>query len=92
MFKREDYWPYLAGVILFGGVVILPQLMKLNHVLREFDYLRRLSGGIAIAALFCWATNKSGQISYLKLILGFTFISLLVVAGGLQKGQELLIN
>lgn len=69
MFKEKDYWPFIAGVVLIGGLLVLPLIIQ--HMASELllDDAEYYYAGFIVAAAFALIHNRNGSVNIAKLIL-----------------------
>lgn len=76
MFKREDYWPYMFGVFILGGLIALPAIYS-NFI--EVPLERLLAGCMMGCMLFAFAHTRDGNFSFGRLVGGVVVIMLLML-------------
>lgn len=80
MFHREDYWPYLFGVFVFGGLIAVPAVWS---QFIDLSFGRLVAGSLVACAVFAYAHTEDGQFSFSSFFIGYALtllISLRVAA------------
>lgn len=83
MFNREDYWPYVFGVFLFAGLLVIPfvyaeyVLPGMEEPFRSIPRRHVFIGSFVACGLFTFSHTRMGEVSLARLI-GGVLIAVLV--------------
>jgi hypothetical protein len=83
MFRRKDYWPYMFGMFIFGGLLVLPALLERVVDLGK-GYDRNLALSVGFCTVFALAHKRNGKLSFINLIGGIA----LMIFASLQVAKK----
>jgi hypothetical protein len=85
MFKEEDFIPYVAGIMVLGGLVCVPILWS-NFM--QIDYLRAIVSSLVSCGIFAYAHDKRGNFSVMKFLTALVSMVLIVMRTIAQNSPD----
>lgn len=82
-FREQDYIPFIAGVLVLGGLLIVPFIygMFLN-----IYYPQALFSSLLSCGIFLYAHDRRGNFSFGKFLLAYLFILFQILRTSTQQG------
>ena len=77
MFKEEDYWSYIVGVMLIAGLFIVPFILGFIEGIDKMGKPLIVFFSLVYSALFCYAHTKSGVFSFKRFFYGLFLMAFL---------------
>lgn len=84
-FEPEDYWPFVAGIVVLAGFVAIPLLWG---YMSKIEYARSIIPSLLSCVAFIFAYDKRGKFSILKLALGTLFVFVLMIKVVASSGSH----
>jgi hypothetical protein len=85
MFEPEDFIPFIAGVIVFGGLGIIPLVW--GHF-SDISYAQSLLPSLISCGIFLYAHDKHGNFSLMRFIIGIVFLFMAMVRAAARSGSQ----
>jgi len=85
MFKREDFWPFMFGVFILGGLLVIPAIWS---QFSDIPLDRLVLGSVLGCFIFAYAHDRDGGFSVLRLIVGYAIVFVLLMKGAAKGGLE----
>ena len=84
MFEKEDFIPYIAGVMGLGGLLVVP--MVWGH-LTGMEYPEAILPSLLSCGVFVYAHDERGNFSFGKFFIGFLFVFLAIMRAAAKYGH-----
>jgi len=84
VFRREDYWSFVLGIFVLGGLLLFPLGLRLEF---GFSYYRGLVASFLVCGAIAYAHRRDGGFSFGRLILGVTIAHLVLLYFSLASGE-----
>ncbi len=83
MFRREDYWPFMFGVFVLGGLVAVPLIWSLFV---DLPFKGLVASSLVGCFVFAYAHTRDGQFSVRRFIVGFGLALLITLRVTARSG------
>ena len=84
MFEKEDFIPFIAGVMGLGGLLVVPILW--GHY-TGIEYPEAIFPSLLSCGVFVYAHDERGNFSFGKFFIGFLFIFLAIMRAATNYGH-----
>jgi len=86
MFRREDYWPYMIGAFLLGGLVAVPVTWR---QFIDMDYDRLIAGSVILCGVFLLVHTRTGGLG-MNRVIGAMLFGVLVFMASIREWHSIL--
>jgi hypothetical protein len=85
MFEERDYFPFVFGVMVLGGLVCVPALWGL---FTGMGYAKAIFPSLVSCGIFLYAHDKRGNFSVVKLLVGYAIVFMSLMRVMTQLGPN----
>jgi len=83
MFEERDYIPFVLGVLILGGLVLVPVLWG---QINQLDYARSIFPSLLSCGIFLYAHDKRGNFSISKFLVGYLIVFMAILRAVARTG------
>jgi hypothetical protein len=84
MFEKEDFIPFIAGVMVFAGLLVVPIVWG---QLTGISYAQAIVPSLVSCCIFVYAHDERGNFSFGKFLIGFLFLFLAMMRATAKYGH-----
>lgn len=85
VFDKEDFLPFAVGVMVLGGLFIVPVVYG---VILDIEYQQAILSSLISSGIFLYAHDQRGNFSFIRFMGGFLFVLFIIVRAAAEHRVE----